>query len=93
MINFKCMVKTNKNKIKEDFKRHEKDTGSTEVQIAQLTGNIKHLTEHLKSHKKDFSGRRGLLKMVGKRRRLLDYLAKGKPKDYKKVIDKLGLKK
>lgn len=87
------MVKINKSKIKEELKVHEKDTGSPSVQIVQLTEKIKQLTEHLKGHKKDFSGRRGLLKMVGKRRRLLDYLAKKKPKDYKKILEKLKLKK
>ena len=92
MVNYNRMVKANK-KISNDFKKHEKDTGSTDVQAAQLTQKIKQLTEHLKAHKKDFSGRRGLLKMVGKRRRLLDYLAKKKPKEYKKLIEKLGLKK
>lgn len=86
------MAKTRK-KISNDFKKHEKDTGSTDVQVAQLSQKIKQLTDHLKSHKKDFSGRRGLLKMVGKRRSLLDYLAKKKPKEYKKLIEKLGLKK
>lgn len=84
------MVKTNK---LENFKKHEKDTGSTAVQIVQLSENISQLTEHLKTHKKDFSGRRGLLKMVGKRRRLLDYLSKKNITEYKKVITKLGLKK
>jgi len=92
VVNYNRMVKANK-KISNDFKKHEKDTGSTDVQAAQLTQKIKQLTEHLKAHKKDFSGRRGLLKMVGKRRRLLDYLSKKKPKEYKKLIEKLGLKK
>jgi len=86
------MVRTSK-KAKEELKKHEKDTGSPSVQVAQLTEKINQLTEHLKSHKKDFSGRRGLLKMVGKRRRLLDYLAKRKPKEYKLILEKLGLKK
>jgi len=86
------MVKTGK-KAKEELKKHEKDTGSSSVQIAQLTEKINQLTDHLKGHKKDFSGRRGLLKMVGKRRRLLDYLAKRKPKEYKLILEKLGLKK
>lgn len=86
------MVKTSK-KTKEELKKHEKDTGSPSVQVAQLTEKINQLTDHLKGHKKDFSGRRGLLKMVGKRRRLLDYLVKRKPKEYKLILDKLGLKK
>lgn len=80
-------------KPEKGFKKHEKDTGSASVQVVQLTDNIKKLTEHLKDHKKDFSGRRGLLKMVGKRRRLLDYLSKRKPKDYSKLIKELGLKR
>ena len=91
--NLYYMIKTDKNNKKEEFKKHEKDTGSTGVQIAQLTENINQLTEHLKTHKKDFSGRRGLLKMVGKRRKLLDYLAKRSAKEYKNIIEKLGLKR
>ncbi len=87
------MVKLSKNKTIEEVKKHPKDTGSTNVQVVQLSANIKQLTEHLKTHKKDFSGRRGLLKMVGKRRRLLNYLAKRKPEEYKKILKKLDLKK
>ena len=86
------MVKANK-KISNDFKKHEKDTGSTDVQAAQLTQKIKQLTEHLKAHKKDFSGRRGLLKMVSKRRKLLKYLEKEDEKKYKKITKAIGLKK
>ncbi|GAB4182507.1 MAG: hypothetical protein Fur0032_23530 [Terrimicrobiaceae bacterium] len=72
---------------------HEKDTGSADVQIALLTSRINELTEHLKSHKKDHSSRRGLLKMVATRRSLLDYL-KGKSVDrYQQVLEKLGLRK
>jgi small subunit ribosomal protein S15 len=75
------------------FKIHEADTGSPEVQIALLSERIKYLTEHFKTHKKDFHSRRGLLKMVGRRRRLLDYL-KGKNVDrYKEIIERLGLRK
>lgn len=92
MIKYKYMAKKKENKI-DDLRKHKKDTGSADVQVAQLTDNINQLTEHLKSHKKDFSGRRGLLKMVGKRRRLLDYMSKRKPKEYKKVLESLGLKK
>ncbi len=84
---------TETKQTKKDFKKHAKDTGSASVQVAQLTENIAQLTDHLKSHKKDFSGRRGLLKMVGKRRRLLDYLSKRKPKEYQALIKELGLKK
>ncbi len=72
---------------------HEKDTGSPEVQIALLTERINELTEHLKVHKKDFSSRRGLLKMVGKRTSLLKYLTQSDPKRYQSIITKLGLRK
>lgn len=79
------------NVIKE-FKQTDADTGSSEVQIALLTKQIEELTEHLKKHRKDNHSRRGLLKMVGKRKRLLDYLGKTKPKNYTSLIKKLGLK-
>ena len=82
-----------KQEIVNDFKRHENDTGSVEVQIALLTSRIKHLTEHLKEHSKDFSSRRGLLKMVGRRRRLLRYLKRNDFDKYKEVIQKLGLRR
>ena len=82
-----------KQKIVDDFKRHENDTGSVEVQIALLTSRITHLTEHLKKHSKDFSSRRGLLKMVGRRRRLLRYLKNNDFDKYKEVITKLGLRR
>ncbi len=72
---------------------HEKDTGSPEVQIALLSERIILLTEHLKNHKKDHSSRRGLLKMVGKRRRLLNYLNKVDARRYEKLIKELGLRK
>jgi small subunit ribosomal protein S15 len=75
------------------YRTHEKDTGSPEVQVALLSERINHLTEHFKDHKKDFHGRRGLLKLVGQRRRLLDYL-KGKDQNrYKKLIESLGIRK
>jgi small subunit ribosomal protein S15 len=75
------------------FKTHDKDTGSPEVQVALLTERIVYLTEHFKTHKKDHHSRRGLLKLVGQRRRLLDYL-KGKDSGrYKKLIDGLGIRK
>jgi len=75
------------------FKKHDSDTGSPEVQIAILTERITYLTEHFKIHKKDHHSRRGLLKLVGQRRRLLDYL-KGKEVDrYKKVIERLGIRR
>jgi small subunit ribosomal protein S15 len=76
-----------------EFRQHEKDTGSPEVQVALLSERIGELTEHFKTHKKDHHSRRGLLKMVGQRRRLLDYL-KGKDANrYKKLIDGLGIRK
>ena len=82
-----------KTKIVTDFKTHDKDTGSPEVQIALLTTRITELTEHLKTHKKDFSSRRGLLKMVGKRNSLLKYLTHTDRERYQKIITKLGLRK
>ena len=72
---------------------HEKDTGSADVQVALLTERINHLTGHLKSHAKDHSSRRGLLKMVARRRSLLDYLKRSAEDRYKKVIEELNLRK
>ena len=83
---------TKQNLIKE-FQLHENDTGSPEVQIAILTYKINYLTEHLKTHKKDHHSRRGLLMMVGKRRSLLDYLAKKDINRYRAIVAKLGLRK
>ena len=82
-----------KSQIIEKYKRDEKDTGSPEVQIAILTERINELTEHLKIHKKDNHSWRGLLKMVGKRRTLLNYLAKKDVNRYREIVDKLGLRK
>lgn len=82
-----------KQAIMAEFKLHDSDTGSPEVQIALLTQRIKDLTEHLKIHKRDFHSRRGLLKMIGKRRRLLDYLIDKDINRYRKLIKKLGLRK
>ena len=82
-----------KTKIVSDYKIHEKDTGSPEVQIAILTRRINELTEHLKTHKKDHSSRRGLLKMVGKRNSLLKYLTQQDRMRYQRVINRLGLRK
>lgn len=76
-----------------DNARHEGDTGSPEVQIAVLTGRIKYLTEHLKEHKKDHHSRRGLLKMVGHRRGLLNYLRKVDIERYRAIIAKLNIRK
>lgn len=82
-----------KQEIINTYKRDEKDTGSPEVQVALLTERITELTEHLKVHKKDNHSRRGLLKMVGKRRNLLNYLAKKDVQRYRDIVEKLGLRK
>ena len=76
-----------------EFQLHEKDTGSADVQVALLTRRIAQLTDHLKSHAKDHSSRRGLLKMVAMRRSLLDYLSKSEAERYKKLLEKLNLRK
>lgn len=76
-----------------NYRAHEKDTGSPEVQIALLSARIEYLTEHFKAHKKDHHSRRGLLKLVGHRRRLLDYLKNKDVDRYKSVIARLGLRK
>lgn len=82
-----------KNNIIEDFRVHETDTGSPEVQIAILTEKINYLNEHLRTHKKDHHSRRGLLKMVGQRRNLLTYLRNNDIQRYRVVIEKLGLRR
>ena len=82
-----------KSQIVGEFKIHDKDTGSPEVQIALLTRRITELTEHLKTHKKDHSSRRGLLKMVGKRNSLLKYLTREYRARYQQIIGRLGLRK
>ena len=82
-----------KNQLIKDYQRHDGDDGSPEVQIAILTTRIRELTEHLRAHKHDFSSRRGLLKMVGRRNRLLRYLARTKPDSYQALIKSLGLRK
>jgi small subunit ribosomal protein S15 len=74
------------------YKVHETDTGSTKVQVALLTARINYLTSHFRAHAKDFHGRRGLLKMVGRRRRLLDYLKRTDVSGYRQLIDELGLR-
>jgi small subunit ribosomal protein S15 len=86
------MAKPVKIEVIKDFQVHEKDTGSAEVQIALLSKSINNLVEHLKAHKKDFHTRRGLLLMVGKRRRLLKYLKSKKPDKYGELIKKLEIK-
>lgn len=87
------LLKEEKTAIIENNRTHENDTGSPEVQIAILTKRINDLTEHLKEHKKDHHSRRGLLKMVGRRRNLLNYLQKKDIERYRAVVAKLGLRK
>jgi small subunit ribosomal protein S15 len=82
-----------KKEIVDQFKLHQKDTGSPEVQIALLSKRITYLTDHFKIHKKDHHSRRGLLKLVGQRRRLLNYLKKTEVKRYKNIIKELGIRK
>ena len=79
--------------IIDDYKQHESDTGSPEVQVALLTKRINDLTEHFKTHTKDYHSRRGLMIMVGQRRRLLDYLKKKNKDRYAKLIERLGLRR
>ena len=88
-----AMGKDMKQGVIGDFKLHETDTGSPEVQIALLSERIKYLTEHFKTHKKDHHSRRGLLKMVGRRRRLLDYVKSKSVDRYKVIIERLGIRK
>lgn len=82
-----------KKAIMAEFKLHESDTGSPEVQVALLTKRINSITEHLKEHPKDFSTRRGLLKLIGQRRRLLDYLKRKEIERYRQLIKALGIRK
>lgn len=82
-----------KQAIMAEFKLHESDTGSPEVQVALLTKRINSITEHLKGHPKDFSTRRGLLKLIGQRRRLLDYLKRKEIERYRQLIKALGIRK
>lgn len=82
-----------KRAIIDEFRLHESDTGSPEVQIALLTQRINHLTEHLKVHKKDHHSRRGLYKMIGRRRGLLNYLQKKDVERYRALIERLGLRR
>lgn len=82
-----------KTELIKEFAIHDGDTGSPEVQVAVLSERITNLTEHLKSHKKDFASRRGLLMMVGQRRRLLDYLKRTDADRYQKLIERLGLRR
>lgn len=87
------MTKEQKQAIMKEYARHEGDTGSPEVQIAVLTGRINELTEHFKEHKHDFHSRRGLMKMVGRRKNLLTYLKNEDLDRYKTLITRLGLRK
>lgn len=87
------LVKEKKTELIDNYKVHAKDTGSATVQIALLTGKINYLTEHLQVHRKDFHSRRGLLVMIGKRRRLLSHLQKNDSKKYSELIGKLNLRK
>ena len=87
------MTKERKQELITTYKREENDTGSPEVQIALLTERISELTEHLKVHKKDNHSRKGLLKMIGKRRNLLNYLAKKDVNRYREIVKKLSLRK
>jgi len=88
-----ALTKEEKQKIFEEFGTHEGDTGSSQVQIALLTSRINRLIEHLREHKHDYHSRRGLLKMVGKRRRLLKYLQKKDVERYRTLISRLGLRR
>lgn len=87
------LTQERKQSVIEEFKLHESDTGSPEVQIALLSERINYLTEHFKTHKKDHHSRRGLLKLVGQRRRLLNYLRKRDVDRYLTLINRLGLRK
>ncbi len=87
------LVKEKKSEIVSDYQLHDKDTGSPEVQVAILTERINYLTGHLKTHQKDHLSRRGLLKLVGQRRRLLDYLKRTEFSRYKGLIERLGIRK
>lgn len=87
------LVREKKKEIIETYKVHARDTGSAEVQIALLTERINSLSGHFKSHKKDFASRRGLLSLVGRRRRLLNYIKKHDTSKYKELLDKLNLRK
>ncbi len=87
------LVSDKKKEIMTNYRSHENDTGSPEVQIALLSARILYLTEHFKSHKKDHHSRRGLLKIVGQRRRILDYLKKKDVERYRAIIQKLGIRR
>jgi len=88
-----ALLKEEKAALMKQYRQHDKDSGSPEVQIAVLTNRITYLTEHFKIHKKDHHSRRGLLQLVGRRRRLLDYLRDVDDARYRAVIDRLGIRK
>ncbi|MFM1650866.1 30S ribosomal protein S15 [Brevibacillus sp. B_LB10_24] len=88
-----AITQERKTQLINEFRTHESDTGSPEVQIAILTENINNLNEHLRTHKKDHHSRRGLLKMVGQRRNLLNYLKNQDVARYRTLVDKLGLRR
>jgi small subunit ribosomal protein S15 len=88
-----AMLQEKKTELVLKYRQHDKDTGSPEVQVALLSERITYLTEHFKTHKKDHHSRRGLLKLVGQRRRLLDYLRKIDPNRYKVLIESVGIRK
>ena len=88
-----ALTKDAKKALMDKYRTHESDTGSPEVQVAILTTRIKEITEHLKVHKKDFNSRRGLLKLIGQRRRLLSYLKGKNIERYRSLIKELGLRK
>jgi len=88
-----ALVKEVKTELVKGFQQHDKDTGSPEVQIAILTNRITYLTEHFKLHKKGHHSRRGLLTLVGRRRRLLDYLRKVEEARYRAILERLGIRK
>lgn len=87
------LLQDRKQEIIQSFRLHEADTGSPEVQIALLTERIQYLTEHFKTHKQDHHSRRGLLKLVSRRRALLDYVRKNNVERYRKIIETLGIRK
>jgi small subunit ribosomal protein S15 len=89
----KVLATDKKQELIEQYKRHEGDTGSPEVQIALLSERITYLTEHFRTHKKDHHSRRGLLKIVGQRRRLLDYLKRSDVERYRTIIQSLGIRR
>jgi small subunit ribosomal protein S15 len=89
----KAMDRTAKESVRKEYQLHERDSGSSEVQIALLSSRISELTEHLKTHKKDHSSRRGLIMMVSQRRKLLDYLKRKDSDRYQEIIKRLGLRR